>query len=72
VPSTLTVPLDEDLDRALDEAAKSRGLSRSDLVRDVLRRYLAVRRFEDLRKRIMPFAQAAGYLTDDDVFRDVS
>jgi hypothetical protein len=26
----------------------------------------------ELRKRMMPFAEAAGYLTDEDVFRDVS
>jgi hypothetical protein len=28
--------------------------------------------FEDLRRRIMPFAEAGGYLTDEDVFHDVS
>jgi hypothetical protein len=33
---------------------------------------LAVAQFEDLRRRIMPFAEAQGYLTDEDVFRDVS
>ena len=39
---------------------------------DALRRQLAVAQFEDLRRRIMPFAEAQGYLTDEDVFRDVS
>jgi hypothetical protein len=28
--------------------------------------------FRELRRRIMPFAEARGYLTDEDVFRDVS
>jgi hypothetical protein len=27
--------------------------------------------FESLRRRMMPFAEARGYLTDEDVFRDV-
>ncbi|MBM4040100.1 MAG: CopG family transcriptional regulator [Planctomycetes bacterium] len=40
--------------------------------RDAVRRHLALREFESLRKRMMPFAAAAGYLTDEDVFRDVS
>jgi hypothetical protein len=41
-------------------------------MREALRRHLALTQFEDLRKRMMPFAEAAGYLTDEDVFRDVS
>jgi hypothetical protein len=41
-------------------------------VRDALRRELSVRRFEDLRRRTLPFAEARGYLTDEDVMRDVS
>lgn len=47
-------------------------MTRSEVVRDALRRQLAVRRFDAIRERLMPFAEARGYLTDDDVFRDVS
>ena len=70
--SALTIRLDPDLEKQLDRAAKRSGRSRSEIVRDALRRQLAIAQFEDLRKRIMPFAEAAGYLTDEDVFRDVS
>ncbi len=70
--SALTIRLDPDLERQLERAAKRSGRSRSAIVRDALRRQLAAAQFEDLRKRIMPFAEAAGYLTDEDVFRDVS
>ena len=52
--------------------AAATGRSRSDLVRDALRRQLALLQFEQLRRRIVPFAEARGYLTDEDVFRDVS
>lgn len=41
-------------------------------MRDALRRQLALAQLSDLRRRIMPFAEAQGYLTDEDVFRDVS
>ncbi len=44
----------------------------ADIAREALRRQLRVTRFETLRKRVMPFAEARGYLTDDDVFADVS
>ncbi|MBM3502191.1 MAG: ribbon-helix-helix protein, CopG family [Armatimonadetes bacterium] len=70
--SALTIRLDPDLQRRLARAAKRSGRTRSEVVRDALRRQLAVAQFEDLRRRIMPFAEAQGYLTDEDVFRDVS
>ena len=70
--SALTIRLDRDLERRLSKAAKRSGRSRSEFVRDALKRQLAVAQLEDLRRRIMPFAEARGYLTDEDVFRDVS
>ena len=70
--SALTIRLDRDLQRQLARLAKLLGRSRSDVARDALRRQLAVLQFEDLRRQVMPFAEARGYLTDEDVFRAVS
>lgn len=70
--STLTVRLDKDLERMLDRLCKRTGERRSDIVRRAVRREVSLRRFEDLRRRAMPFAEARGFLTDDDVFREVS
>lgn len=70
--STLTIRLDEDLNELLTKAARQSGRNRSEVAREALRRQLQVSRFEGLRRRIMPFAEARGYLTDEDVFRDVS
>jgi hypothetical protein len=42
------------------------------VVREAVRRHLAQLRFEQLRRRVMPFAEARGYLTDEDVFNKVS
>ena len=69
---TLTIRLDRDLERMLDRLCKRTGQSRSDLVRQAVRREVSLRRFEDLRRRVMPFAEARGYLTDEDVFREIS
>jgi predicted transcriptional regulator len=68
----VTVRLDDDLKPALDEVCRRSGRSRSDIVREALRRHLALLRFEQLRHRTMPFAEARGYLADEDVFEDVS
>jgi len=70
--STLTIRLDADLDKLLTRASKQSGKNRSEVAREALRRQLKVSQFDALRKKIMPFAEARGYLTDEDVFRDVS
>ena len=70
--TTLTIRMDDDLSALLDRASKRTGRNRSDIAREALRRQLRVTRFENLRKRVMPFAEARGYLTDDDVFADAS
>ena len=70
--TTLTIRLDGDLDKLLSKAARQSGKNRSEVAREALRRQLRISRFETLRRRIMPFAEARGYLTDEDVFRNVS
>lgn len=70
--TVMTIRLDPELERRLERAARLSGQSRSEFVREALRRQLALSQFESLRRRIMPFAEARGYLTDEDVFRDVS
>ena len=69
---TLTVRIDEETERRLAELAARSGKARSEIVRDALRRQIAAATFEQLRREVLPFAEARGYLTDDDVFRDVS
>jgi len=69
---TLTIRLDADLDKLLTKASRQSGRNRSEIAREALRRQLRVSQFEALRRKIMPFAEARGYLTDEDVFREVS
>ena len=70
--ATLTIRIDEELERALDLLAKSQHRTKSDLVREILRKRIAVERFQELRRQALPLAEAAGYLTDEEVFRDLS
>lgn len=72
MPSPLTVRLDEELEAALERYCQESGRSRSDVVREALRRQLTLLRFEQVRERILPFAEARGYLTDEDVFDEIS
>ncbi|MFN2400070.1 MAG: ribbon-helix-helix protein, CopG family [Gemmatimonadaceae bacterium] len=71
-PTAITIRLDRELARRLAKLSRRLGRSRSDIVRDALRRQLVLLQFEELRARVAPFAEAQGYLTDEDVARDVS
>jgi predicted transcriptional regulator len=70
--SVITIRLDPGLQKVLDRLCRQTGRTRSDLVREALRRQLSRLRFEQLRRQTLPFAEARGYLTDVDVARDVS
>jgi predicted transcriptional regulator len=70
--STLTIRLDKDLDDLLTKASRHSGKSRSEIAREALKRQLRISLFEALRKRVMPFAEARGFLTDEDVFHRIS
>ena len=70
--STLTIRLDKDLDDLLTKASRRSGRNRSEIAREALRRQLRISQFEALRQRIMPFAEARGYLTDEEVFAEIS
>ena len=69
---TLALRLDKDLDELLTRASRRSGKNRSEIAREALRRQLRISQFESLRQRIMPFAEARGFLTDEDVFDRVS
>ncbi|OHB80604.1 MAG: CopG family transcriptional regulator [Planctomycetes bacterium RBG_16_55_9] len=70
--NTLTIRLDKNLDELLTKASRRTGRNRSEIAREALRRQLRISQFDALRQRLMPFAEARGYLTDEDVFAEVS
>ncbi len=70
--ATLTIRIDDRLDAELREVVARTGTGKSAFVREAVRRQLAIARLEQLRRRVAPFAEAQGWLTDEDVFNDVS
>ena len=69
---TLTIRIPDELKKELEEISKIEQKPISDLVRDSLRRYVAIQRFRQLRNMVLPFAEAQGILTDEDVFKLIS
>ena len=68
----LTIRLDEALAQQLEAASADTARSRGEIVREALRRQLSLMRFERLRREALPFGEAAGWLSDEDVFLAVS
>ena len=66
--STLTIRLPEELRAKLEEISVAEKKPLSDIVRESLRRYVAIQQFRRLRRRVLPFAESQGLLTDEDVF----
>lgn len=56
----------------MEAVSEKTGMSRSDIIRDALKRQLAILAFEKHREKLMPFAEARGFLTDEDVFKEIS
>jgi metal-responsive CopG/Arc/MetJ family transcriptional regulator len=72
VRESISISLPEELKAELDQLTVDEGVTRSDVVREALRTYLFTRRFRDLRREMIPYAEAQGIYTDEDVFREVS
>ena len=69
---TMTIRISDELREELHEISKAEGKPVSDLVRDSLWRYIAIYRFRKLRNMVLPFAEAQGILTDEDVYKEIS
>ena len=69
---TITISVPEEIKAELDKLMREEGISRSDIVRESLRDYLFMRRFRQLRARMLAQAQAQGIFTDEDVFKRIS
>ena len=70
--NTLTIRLPDDLRADLQKISREQNKPVSDVVRESIRRYVAVERFRALRRKVLPFAEAQGFLTDEDIFKAIS
>lgn len=69
---TLTIRLPDELKADLQQISVAEAKPASEVVRESLRRYIAVAKFRSLRRRVLPFAEAQGLITDEDVFEALS
>jgi len=66
--TTLTIRIPDTLRKDLKSLSRSEHKAVSDIVRESIRKHVAMKRFKSLRGQTLPFAEAQGILTDEDVF----
>ena len=69
--ATLTLRVPDALEDDLLRRSAELGVSKSDLAREALRRYLQVAELRSLRARLVPLAQSQGIHSDEDVFERI-
>ncbi len=57
------------LQKELQNISRQEHVPISDLIRDSLREFLAVRKFRGLSKELRRHARKTGFITDDDILR---
>ena len=65
--NTITIKLSKKLQKELAMVVGEEKTSRSNVIKEAIARYLAVKRFRQLRKQVLPFAEAEGLLTDEPI-----
>lgn len=70
--ATLTLRLPPDLDQRLERAARRSGRSKSEIAREALRKQLSLEVLREVRRELVPAAEAQGIVSDEDVFDLIS
>ncbi|MFC1770881.1 CopG family transcriptional regulator [Candidatus Margulisiibacteriota bacterium] len=58
--------LDNEISSLLEKSS-----NKSEFIREALIQYIKREKFKKLRSRTLPFAEAQGFLTDEDVFENL-
>lgn len=68
----ITFRASKELLKELQSICNTENISVSDVIREAIKRYLAIYKFRSLRNKVLPLAEAQGILTDEDVFKLIS
>lgn len=64
--------LPPDLRQAFDRFCRAQRRPASEVLREAVKRYMQVEELRRLRQKLRPYAEARGFVTDEDFFRAVS
>lgn len=68
----LSISIDKTLKQKVAKAADMLHLSKSELVKKAIEKYIAHEELRELRSILVPLGEKAGYFTDEDIFNDIT
>lgn len=68
----LSISIDKSLKDKVNDVAKRFHISKSELVKKAIEKYIVHQEFQELREILIPYAEKAGYYSDEDIFNDIS
>lgn len=68
----LTISIDSKLKNKIEKTAIKFNVSKSELVKKAIEKYIVHEEFHELRSILVPYAEKAGYFTDEDIFEHFS
>lgn len=68
----LTVPLDDALAKKLREETVLSDADEAAVVNKALTDYLRRQQMDRIRQKVRPYAEAAGFYTEEDIYREIS
>ena len=71
ISQMFTLRLPVTVKKELEKISREQKVPAGQIVRDAVTRYIAVKQFRNLRKTVLPFAEAQGLITDEDVFESL-
>jgi|GEM_PF-5928369 len=69
---TISLSLDEKLEKDLEEFCTQTGVTAKEAVEDAIRRKLKLFRYKKIQKKVSGAAEKAGYSSEEDLLGDIS
>ncbi len=68
----LTISIDKNLKQKVNKAAEMLNVSKSELIKKAIEKYIAHEELRQIRSILLPYGEKAGYYTDEDIFNEIS
>ena len=68
----LSISIDSQLKNKVEIAAKKFNISKSELVKNAIKKYILHQELDNLRETLIPHAERSGFFTDEDIFNEFS
>ena len=70
--TVVAVELEDSVAIDLKQTAELLRINELDVIRRAVANYLRQVKMDQIRTQVLPYAQAAGFLSEDDIYREVS